>query len=155
MGYEAAELEQRSVGDKIFIPDKEVVLTVGGIFERTGTQDDGTMFLPMKATQRIFGVEDKLTGIGIKLKELQKLPEFEERLYSMPAIQVISMAQVKGTILNNDGRDAEALEVINEAIDIESENPKAWLEKMLILEDLGEDEEAKKAAIKLYEIEGK
>lgn len=100
MGYEAAELEQRAVGDKIFIPDKGVVLTVTGIFERTGTQDDGTIFLPMQATQRIFGVEGKLTGIGIKLKELSKLPEFEERLYSIAAIQVISMAQVKGTILN-------------------------------------------------------
>lgn len=100
MGYEAAELEQRSVGDKIFVPDKEAVLTVVGIFKRTGTQDDGTIFLPMKTIQRIFNVEGKLTGIGIKLKQLEKLPEFEERLYAIAAIQVISMAQVKGTILN-------------------------------------------------------
>lgn len=100
MGYEAAELEQRSVGDKIFIPEKGAILTVVGIFERTGTQDDGTIFLPMKTTQRIFGVENKLTGIGIKLKRLEKLPDFEERLYSIGSIQVISMAQVKGTILN-------------------------------------------------------
>lgn len=100
MGYEAAELEQRSVGDKIFIPDKEAVLTVAGILERTGTQDDGTIFLPMETIQRIFGVEDKLTGIGIKLKQLEKLSEFEERLYSLAAIQVVSMAEVKGTILN-------------------------------------------------------
>jgi putative ABC transport system permease protein len=100
MGYEAAELEQRSVGDKIFVPEKGVILTVAGIFERTGTQDDGTIFLPMKTAQRIFGVENKLTGIGIKLKKLEKLPEFEERLYSIASIQVISMAQVKGTILN-------------------------------------------------------
>lgn len=100
MGYEAAELEQRSVGDKIFIPDKEAVLTVVGILERTGTQDDGTIFSPMKTVQRIFNVEGKLTGIGIKLKQLEKLPEFEERLYAIAAIQVISMAQVKGTILN-------------------------------------------------------
>lgn len=100
MGFEAAELEQREVGDKIFIPDKNEILTVVGIFERTGTQDDGTIFLPMKTNQRIFEVKDKLTGIGIKLKQLEKLPEFEERLYPIAAIQVISMAQVKGTILN-------------------------------------------------------
>ncbi len=100
MGYEAAELEQRLVGDKIFVPDKEAVLTVVGILERTGTQDDGTIFLPMKTIQRIFNVEGKLTGIGIKLKQLEKLPEFEERLYAIAAIQVVSMAQVKGTILN-------------------------------------------------------
>ena len=47
MGYEAAEVEQRSVGDKIFIPRQDKVLTVVGIFERTGTQDDGTIFIPL------------------------------------------------------------------------------------------------------------
>jgi len=100
MGYEAAELEQRSVGDKIFIPGVDKVLTVVGIFERTGTQDDGVCFLPLKTAQRIFNVKDKITGIGIKLKEVEKIYEFEESLYNIANIQVISMAQVKGTILS-------------------------------------------------------
>ena len=100
MGYEAAELEQRSVGDKIFIPGVDKVLTVVGIFERTGTQDDGVFFLPLKTAQRIFNVKDKITGIGIKLKEVEKIHEFEESLYNIANIQVISMAQVKGTILS-------------------------------------------------------
>jgi putative ABC transport system permease protein len=100
MGYEAAELEQRVVGDKVFIPGKDKVLTVVGIFERTGTQDDGVSFLPMKTAQGIFELDGKITGIGIKLKELTQLSEFEEDLYDEPGIQVISMAQVKGTILN-------------------------------------------------------
>ena len=100
MGYEAAELEQRSVGDKIFIPGIDKVLTVVGIFERTGTQDDGVFFLPLKTAQRIFNVKDKITGIGIKLKEVEKIHEFEESLYNIANIQVISMAQVKGTILS-------------------------------------------------------
>lgn len=100
MGYEAAEVEQRLVGDKIFIPKIGKVLTVVGIFERSGTQDDGVIFLPLKTTQQIFSLPDKLTGIGIKLKDIQRLGEFEEDLYSEPGIQIISMAQVKGTILN-------------------------------------------------------
>ena len=61
MGYEAAEVEQRVVGDKIFIPDVNAVLTVVGIFERTGTQDDGIIFLPLKTTQQIFSLPDKLS----------------------------------------------------------------------------------------------
>jgi len=99
-GYEAAEFEQRLVGDKIFIPNINKVLTVVGIFERTGTQDDGTIFLPLKATQTIFSLPDKLTGIGIKLKKLDDIAEFEESLYNEPSIQVVSMSQVRGTILN-------------------------------------------------------
>ena len=100
MGYEVAEYEQRSVGDKIFIPGRNEVLTVAGIFERNGTQDDGIIFLPLKSAQKIFEVPDKLTGIGIKLKDMRELSKFEEDLYNEPGIQIISLAQVKGTILN-------------------------------------------------------
>jgi putative ABC transport system permease protein len=100
IGYEAAELEQRQVGDKIFIPDTEEILTVVGIFNRTGTQDDGVIFLPLQSAQNIFELPNKLTGIGIKLIDLSTIKEFEEDLYDEGSIQVISMAQVKGTILN-------------------------------------------------------
>jgi putative ABC transport system permease protein len=100
LGYEAAEFEQRLVGDKIFIPNINKILTVVGIFERTGTQDDGTIFLPLKTTQTIFSLPDKLTGIGIKLKNLSDIADFEESLYNVPSIQVVSMSQVRGTILN-------------------------------------------------------
>jgi putative ABC transport system permease protein len=100
MGYDAAESEQKTVGDKISIPNKDITLIIVGIFERTATQEDGEIFLPLKTTQRIFEVGGKLTGIGIKLKQIEKISEFEERLYPMASIQVISMSQVKGTILN-------------------------------------------------------
>jgi len=100
MGYEAAEVEQRLVGDKIFIPNINKVLTVAGIFERTGTQDDGIIFLPLKTAQQIFSLPNKLTGVGIKLKNIHEIGNFEEDLYNEPGIQIISMAQVRGTILN-------------------------------------------------------
>jgi putative ABC transport system permease protein len=100
MGYEAAELEQRSVGDQIFISGIDKVLTVVGIFERTGTQDDGVIFLPLKTAQKVFDLPDRITGIGIKLKDIGSLSAFEEDLYDEPGIQVVSMAQVKGTIFN-------------------------------------------------------
>jgi len=100
MGYEAAEVEQRSVGDKVFIPGLNKFLTVVGIFERTGTQDDGIIFIPLASAQRIFGLEGKLTGIGIKLEDIRTIAKFEEDLYNEPGIQVVSLAQVRGTILN-------------------------------------------------------
>jgi ABC-type transport system, involved in lipoprotein release, permease component len=100
MGYEAAEVEQRSVGDKIFVPGRNAILTVTGIFERTGTQDDGITFIPLSTAQKIFDLPDKLTGIGIKLKDIRTIAAFEEDLYNVPGIQVVSLAQVRGTILN-------------------------------------------------------
>jgi putative ABC transport system permease protein len=100
IGFEAAEFEQRSVGDEVFVPGIDKILKVVGIFERTGTQDDGMSFIPLRTAQRIFTLPGKLTGIGIKLKDIHQLSKFEEDMYSVPEIQVISMAQVRGTILN-------------------------------------------------------
>src|SRR3989338_8667034 len=99
MGYEAAELEQRLVGDKFFIRGVEGDFTVIGILARTGTHDDGTIFMPLHTVQSLFKLDKKLTVVGIKLKDVSMIPDFEESLYNVPAIQVISMAQVKGTIL--------------------------------------------------------
>lgn len=98
VGYEAAELEQREVGDLLLIPGKDVELKVVGILKRSGTQDDGTIFVPYKTLQNIFGVQGKLTSIGIKVHPETNVSAFEEKLYLLPDVQVVSMAQVKTTI---------------------------------------------------------
>jgi putative ABC transport system permease protein len=100
MGFEAAEVEQRVVGDEIYVPNVDKVLKVVGIFERTGTQDDGIIFMPLQTAQQIFSLPGKLTGVGIKLKDLHEMAAFEEDMYNLPGIQIISLAQVRGTILN-------------------------------------------------------
>ena len=99
LGYEAAELEQREVGDLLLITEKNVEVKVVGILKRTGTQDDGTIFLPLKAVQKIFGIKDELTGIGIKVKKEADIAKFEEKMYKLPDVQVVSLAQVKQTIM--------------------------------------------------------
>ena len=99
LGFEAAELEQREVGDALLIPEKNVEVKVVGILARTGTQDDGTIFLPLETVQKIFGISNELTGIGIKVKKDADIAAFEERMYRLPDVQVISMTQVKNTIM--------------------------------------------------------
>lgn len=98
IGFEAAELEQREVGDILLIPEKEIELKVVGILKRSGTQDDGTIFVPYKALQKAFDVEGKLTSVGIKVSKETDVNAFEEKLYALPDVQVVSMAQVKTTI---------------------------------------------------------
>ncbi len=97
-GYEVAELEQREVGDLYLIPEKEVEVKVVGILERTGTQDDGTIFLPIQTVQKIFGLR-QLTSIGIKVKKDADLKAFEDKMYKLPDVQVVSLSQVKTTIM--------------------------------------------------------
>lgn len=100
LGYEAAELEQREVGDMLLIPEKNAEFKVVGILKRSGTQDDGTIFMPVKTLQNIFDKKGKLTGVGIKVKKDSDINDFENKLYDLPDVQVVSMAQVKQTIMN-------------------------------------------------------
>lgn len=98
MGYEAAELEQREVGDQILVPEKNVTLKVVGILERTGNQDDGTIFVPLKTMQKIAGI-DQITTIGIRLKSGADATRLETALYKLPDVQVVSFSAVKETIM--------------------------------------------------------
>jgi len=99
MGYEAAELEQREVGDMILIPEKNIQFKVVGILDRTGTQDDGTIFVHLKTLQKTFNKTDELTTIGIKVKKDADINRLEKKLYTLPDVQVVSLAQVKQTII--------------------------------------------------------
>jgi putative ABC transport system permease protein len=100
LGYEVAELEQREVDDSMLIPEKNIELKVVGILTRTGTQDDGTIFVPLKTLQKIFGMEGKLTGVGVKVKKDANISLVEQDLYDLPDVQVVSLAQVKQTIMD-------------------------------------------------------
>ncbi|GMO58524.1 MAG: ABC transporter permease [Rickettsiales bacterium] len=97
LGFEAAELEQREVGDIMLINDEEY--KVVGVLTRTGTQDDGMIFLPLETTQKTFKKEGELTMLGIRLNRDADANAFEEELYKLPDVQVVSMAQVKNTIM--------------------------------------------------------
>jgi putative ABC transport system permease protein len=99
MGYEAAELEQREVGDMILMPEKNVKFKVVGILNRTGTQDDGTIFAPLKTLQKIFNRPDEITTIGIKVKKGVDSTRLEDKLYKLPDVQIVSLQQVKDTIM--------------------------------------------------------
>jgi len=99
MGYEAAELEQREAGDKFIIPGQDAEFDVVGILKRTGTQDDGTIFMPLNTVQNLFGFKDELTGIGVKINKDADITQFEEKMYKLPDVQVVSLSQVKQTIM--------------------------------------------------------
>lgn len=109
LGFEAAEYEQRKVGDTFYATISphgrpEAVrhaFKVVGVLERTGTQDDGTVFMPIDAARRAFNRPDELTILGIKLKGFNsfKLREFENRWLRLPEVQVVGLQQVKSTLV--------------------------------------------------------
>jgi putative ABC transport system permease protein len=110
LGFEAAEYEQRKVGDTFYAsiapagrPDAVMrEFKVVGVLDRTGTQDDGTVFMPIGAAREYFGRRDQLTILGIKLKQFNgfKMREFETRWLKLPEVQVVGLQQVKTTLVN-------------------------------------------------------
>jgi putative ABC transport system permease protein len=110
LGFEAAEYEQRKVGDTLYASiapagGTEPILRqfrVVGVLERTGTQDDGTAFMPLPLAQQLFNRPNQLTILGIKLKDFNsiKMREFESRWLKLPEVQVVGLQQVKTTLVN-------------------------------------------------------
>ena len=109
LGFEAAEYEQRKVGDTLYAsitpagrPDAVLhEFKVVGVLDRTGTQDDGTVFMPIDVAREFFGRPDQLTILGIKLKQFNafKMREFETRWLKLPEVQVVGLQQVKNTLV--------------------------------------------------------
>jgi len=110
LGFEAAEYEQRKVGDTFYASiapagKTEPVLQqfkVVGVLDRTGTQDDGSVFMPIAEARSYFNRPDQLTILGIKLKQFNavKMRAFETRWLKLPEVQVVGLQQVKTTLVN-------------------------------------------------------
>ncbi|MDR2104938.1 MAG: FtsX-like permease family protein, partial [Deferribacteraceae bacterium] len=88
----------REAGDSFLIGENEYI--VSGVLKRSGTQDDGMIFAPLAAAQSVFNKEGQITMLGIKLDKDADIAAFEEELYKLPDVQVVSMAQVRNTIMS-------------------------------------------------------
>jgi putative ABC transport system permease protein len=110
LGFEAAEYEQRKVGDTFYAsitPAGQAAaimreFKVVGVLERTGTQDDGGVFMPIDTARAYFGRPNELTILGVKLRQFNgiKMREFEARWLKLPEVQVVGLQQVKSTLVN-------------------------------------------------------
>ncbi len=84
LGASVADKLDVGAGDTITIEDASRVpptqVTVSGVLARTNSQDDGLTFLPQKTLQRIFGLEDKLVVILVKLTDVTRTDEVASAL---------------------------------------------------------------------------
>ncbi len=109
MGYESATYEQRKVGDEFYLSVVPAGKTdpvmhkyrVVGVLARTGTQDDGTVFMPYPEAQKVFGRPERLTIVGMKMKDFAgpSVRGFTERWAKLPEVQVVGLEQVKSTLV--------------------------------------------------------
>lgn len=99
LGAEAAKVEKRAVGDKIYFPEIEAEFNVTGILERTGSEDDGFFFLPLKTAQLVFKKQGLLTGAGISVADPQQIGEVKSAIERIPGLQAVTAQQMMQQIL--------------------------------------------------------
>jgi ABC-type lipoprotein release transport system permease subunit len=97
LGFNVAEYRRLGEGDQIEIRNAKFV--VRGILDKLGTQDDGTVFLPLLVGQDLFEKRGLLTGIGIRLEDMSDWSSFVDRVYEYPSVQVVRMSQVQDALL--------------------------------------------------------
>lgn len=100
LGYNVALEHGWNPGDRIEVGSLPRSLQVVGVLDRLGSQEDGTIFVPLGAAQKLFDRKDQLTGIGIKVRDFDLLPAYLERMYDLPAVQIVTMSQAQTIILN-------------------------------------------------------
>ena len=103
LGTEAARVEKRKVGDKVYFPGIDAEFTVSGIIERTGSEDDGFFFLPLATAQKVFKKEGKLTGVGVSLSNVEDFEKVKGQIEMLPDVYVVSKDQIMQQIMSITG----------------------------------------------------
>lgn len=100
VGSSLAEAENLKPGSVLPFGPEQEPFTIIGVLQPTGSEDDNFHFIPLAEAQRIFSKGDKITAIAIRISDTQNIPAISDQLETVPDIQVVTMAQVTGTIMN-------------------------------------------------------
>lgn len=99
IGKGLADKENLTVGS--VIPSGPFAnFTIVGILDRTGDQDDQFHFVPLAEVQRVFNKQGKITTIAVKVKDVSQIGSISAEMEKIPDIQVVTMTQIMGTIMN-------------------------------------------------------
>ena len=99
LGAEAAFVEKRDVGDKIYFPEIDTEFTVTGVLERTGSEDDGWFYLPLKTAQRVFKKDGKLTGVAVNVNDIDRVDQVKSEIERLPDVYVVTAREMIEQIL--------------------------------------------------------
>lgn len=100
IGSTLAEKENLGPGSVIPFGPGQDRFTIVGVLYPTGSEDDNFHFLPLAEAQRIFRKEGLMTAIAVRSDDVRHIPAIARELELVPDIQVVTMAQVTGTIMN-------------------------------------------------------
>lgn len=100
VGRGLAEKERLKVGQFLPFGPKKEEFEIVGILDKTGGQEDEFHFTPLHEASRVFKKEGKITTIALLADDISKIGEVADRIEEIPDVQVVTMTQITGTIMN-------------------------------------------------------
>jgi len=102
LGADIAVIEQRKVGDKIYVEHFDREFRVTGILEYAYNQDDGMFFLPLKTAQKLIKREGKLSAIAVSVHDIDNLDvsKMEIKSYLADDYMVLTPEAIGNDVMN-------------------------------------------------------
>lgn len=101
LGSEVASHMKLKAGDTLTYPQAAAPLRVAGVVQKTGSQDDAFVYMPLATAQKLLDNPGGATAIGVKVKEADQLATITAALEQRaPGIQIVTMGQVMNSISN-------------------------------------------------------
>ena len=99
VGSEIASHDNIKIGDSIHYSKAKKTFIVAGILEKTSSQDDAFIYIPIKAAQEILQKPNGVTAIGVKASNAENINIVTEDLsMTIPGIQIVTMGQVMNSL---------------------------------------------------------
>lgn len=110
IGSAIAQQFQLKPGDSFTVRGNQV--PVLGILKETGTKDDIAAFLPLPVTQKIYGVEGKVSFITVQVENLRNMDAVSLKIQEVANVAVVSDKQLVNSVLSIVGTVGSAMQAI-------------------------------------------
>lgn len=110
VGSAIAQQFQLKPGDTFTVRGNAV--PVLGVLKETGTKDDIAAFLPLPVTQKIYGVEGKISFITVQVENLKNMDAVSLKIQEVANVAVVSDKQLVNSVLSIVGTVGSAMQAI-------------------------------------------
>lgn len=85
---------------------------IKGVLKETGTKDDIAIFIPLEIAQKLYGVDDKVSFIAVKVDDISKTDEYILKIQETSNVAVVSDRQLLKSVLSIVSTVSVALQMI-------------------------------------------
>lgn len=97
-------------GDKLTVKGEQ--FPINGVLKETGGKDDIAVYMPLSVTQRLYGVNDMVTFIAIKVDDISRVDEYILKIQEAANVAVVSDKQLLKSVLSIVGTVSMTLQLI-------------------------------------------